>query len=260
VTSGGDAIEATARPTLVEALLRPEVYPHPVHVPVRIVETHVSWVLLTGRHAYKIKKPVDLGFVDFSTLARRVHAAREEVRLNRRLAPAVYEGLVWISGTLERPVLGEPGADRPTDALEVCVRMREFPQEAQLDRRFSAGLVGRAEVLAMARSIARFHASVERAPADSAHGTAPAVMAPVRENFAQIAARLPDAFVNEALGRLRDWSEATGADLAPLFEQRKRDGFVTSWISMTPAASSRSTVSSSTRRCAGSTSSATTPS
>ena len=75
------------------ALLHRSSYPHAVSS-VRIIETHISWVLLTGTWAYKIKKPVDLGFVDFSTLQLRRRACEEELRLNRRLAPRIYDSVV----------------------------------------------------------------------------------------------------------------------------------------------------------------------
>ena len=87
---------------LVQALRRPQCYPHPVSA-VRLIETHISWVLLTGTWAYKIKKPVDLGFLDFTTLDARRRYCEEELRLNRRLAPGIYDAVVEIRGTLTEP-------------------------------------------------------------------------------------------------------------------------------------------------------------
>src|SRR5262245_20225826 len=89
---------------------------------VRCLETHISYVLLTGRHAYKIKKAVDLGFLNFTTLAARRRFCEEELRLNRRLAPAIYLDVVPITGTPEQPVLGGSGAP-----IEYAVKMVEFP-------------------------------------------------------------------------------------------------------------------------------------
>jgi hypothetical protein len=89
-------------PPLIAALHHASCYPHPVR-DVRMLETHISWVLLTGDWAYKIKKPVNLGFLDFSTLDSRCHFCAEEVRLNRRLAPRIYEAVVEIRGTPETP-------------------------------------------------------------------------------------------------------------------------------------------------------------
>ncbi len=84
----------------------------------RLIETHISSVLLSGDSAYKIKKPLDLGFLDFSTLDKRKHFCEEELRLNRRLAPSLYLGVVAITGTPEAPALDGDGA-----ALEHLVHM-----------------------------------------------------------------------------------------------------------------------------------------
>src|SRR5688500_8157970 len=92
-SEGRMATTATALPPLIRALLRPEAYPHPTG-PVQLRETHLSWVLLAGNFAYKVKKPVTLGFADFSTRERRTAACADEIRLNRRLCPGVYLDLV----------------------------------------------------------------------------------------------------------------------------------------------------------------------
>src|SRR5690242_3260127 len=101
--STGIAPDHPAR-RLVAALQDPECYPHSADG-VQVVETHISWVLLAGEYAYKIKKPVDLGFVDFSTFDLRKHFCEEELRLNRRLAPSLYLEVVAIRGEPERPRL-----------------------------------------------------------------------------------------------------------------------------------------------------------
>src|SRR4051794_39373519 len=87
-----------AFPAVVQALLRPERYPHAADG-LRLHETHISWVVLAGPYAYKLKKPVDFGFLDFSTLALRAAACADEVRLNRRLCPDVYLGVVAVQAT-----------------------------------------------------------------------------------------------------------------------------------------------------------------
>ena len=92
-------------PWVIAALRDPAVYPHPVDR-VELVETHISWVFLAGERVYKVKKPVDLGFLDFRTLRRRRHFCREEVRLNRRLAPDTYLGVVELKGSRPRVRIG----------------------------------------------------------------------------------------------------------------------------------------------------------
>jgi hypothetical protein len=109
---------------VLRGLLRPQGYPHAVGVIERI-ETHISTVLLTGHYAYKIKKPLSLGFLDFSTLAARRHFCEEELRLNRRLAPDLYLDVVAICGSPDAPYLASRDAE---GAIEYAVKMRQFPQ------------------------------------------------------------------------------------------------------------------------------------
>src|SRR5256885_1546294 len=91
------------------SLLTAAAYPHPV-APIEMLQTHISWVFLTGEFAYKVKKPVNFGFVDFSTLERRRFFCEEELRLNRRLAPALYLEVLPITGSVEAPRIGGRGA------------------------------------------------------------------------------------------------------------------------------------------------------
>ena len=114
---------------LIAGLLRPEAYPEPVDAIERI-DTHISTVLLAGAHAYKVKKPVDLGFLDFSTAERRLESCREELRLNRRTAPRIYLDVVPITGTVASPRVGAGGGA----PLEHSVRMRRFDNALILDR------------------------------------------------------------------------------------------------------------------------------
>jgi hypothetical protein len=205
---------------LVERLRDPACFPHAVRR-VALLETHISWVLLTGEYAYKLKKPLDLGFLDFSTLAARRRACEEEIRLNRRTAPQLYLEVVPITGTEAAPKMGGAGA-----ALDYAVKMREFPQEALLDRVAARGELGLRLMDQLAAAIARFHASVERAGPETAFGTPGEVIAPARQNFEQIRPLVGDADGRAALGRLAAWTEREFGRLADAFAARKRDGFV----------------------------------
>ncbi len=145
---------------LVEALHRVDAYPHPVGR-VEHIETHISHVLLAGEFAYKLKKPLNLGFLDFSTLARRKHCCEEEIRLNARLAPGIYLGVVAITGTPEAPRIGGRG-----EVIEYAVKMRRFDQDCLLTRRpVTPELADR-----IAERVAAFHGSVPAAPVDSVFG------------------------------------------------------------------------------------------
>ncbi|MCB1876284.1 MAG: AAA family ATPase [Chromatiales bacterium] len=182
-----------------------------------LIETHISYVLLAGEHAYKIKKAVNLGFLDFSTLARRKHFCEEELRLNPRLAPGIYESVVPIGGSWEDPLIGG------TPAMEYAVRMHRFSQACLLDRLLGTGTVHAEHFEDFAATLAMFHASVPRATPDQHFGTAQAIYRPVMENFEQIARALGQAAVPTDL---HDWSENRFAELHPRLDQRREQGFI----------------------------------
>jgi len=202
---------------IIKGLLRPQAYPHPVER-VDHIETHISHVLLAGGYAYKVKKPINLGFLDFSTLARRKFFCEEEIRLNGRLAPQIYLAVVPVVGTTATPRMGgEEGT-----ILEYAVKMRRFDQDALLTRRtLSPGLADR-----LAERVAAFHAEIPAAANDSAFGTPETVLGAMAENFEQIRRRLS---APEELARLRDlenWTRARHAALRPVVEARRLEGHV----------------------------------
>ena len=189
--------------------------------PCERVETHISSVLICGDNVYKIKKPVDFGFLDFSTLEARRHFCEEEIRLNRRLAPAIYLGTVAITGSLDQPRLGGDGA-----ILEWAVRMRRFDQQNQFDRLLQQDRLDAPLMHRLARRMADFHASVETATTASDFGRPRQVLAPMLENFNQIrdhAALLDDS---DSLQRLEEWTRQRFDDLRQLLDSRRRHGFI----------------------------------
>ena len=197
------------RPSLVAALKRPEAYDHDVAA-VRVAETHISWVFLTGAYAYEIKKPVKFSFLDFSTLERRRRFCEEELRLNRRLAPRLYLGVVPIGGDPSAPRVGaEP-------AFEYAVKMREFPEDARLDRRLEAGALAADALRAFGARLAAFHAAQ---PPLAPRAPAAGVVAAARENFTGLAGHLRARELRD-LEPLRAWTEARVASVVPLLERR----------------------------------------
>ncbi|MCI0546546.1 MAG: AAA family ATPase [Candidatus Rokubacteria bacterium] len=205
-------------PALIEALRAPAVYPHPV-AEVELVETHISWVLLAGERVYKLKKPVDLGFLDFTTLARRRFFCREEVRLNRRLAPDTYLGVVEIKGTARRPRLG--GAGR---TLEVAVEMRRLPGDRMLDRLVREGGATPEIIDAVATLVAGFHAGAETGGEIDEAGAIETVRRNWTENFAQTEGLAPDILPGSWRETLRRYVEGFLAREASRFAARVAGG------------------------------------
>lgn len=202
---------------MIEALLHPRAYPHPTG-PIHLLETHISWVLLTGAFAYKVKKPVNLGFLDFSTLERRWHFCREELRLNQRLAPELYLDLVTIHGPSAQARLAGPGP-----VIEVAVRMRQFEQAGLLPMALAAGAVQAEHLEAFAERLAAFHATAAVAPPDGAFGTPEAVVAPALANLEVLRQRRPGS---QTLARLSDWTEREARRLEGTFSSRLARGRV----------------------------------
>lgn len=208
--------------TLLAALMSPQCYPHTA-ASIERIETHISTVLLTGSYAYKIKKPVDLGFLDFTTLALRRHFCEEELRLNRRLAPSLYLDVVAICGTPDRPRV----CPRDTaGAIEYAVKMRQFEQQGLLDRMLARGDLAAQHVDALAATIAGFHATASRARVKDSFGRPAMQEAVVRQNFVQIRALQPSAEECRELDEIERWSDAQHAAVTPLMEQRQRNGYV----------------------------------
>ncbi len=200
--------------------MRPDAYLHDCDR-IELVETHISWVLLTGTFVYKIKKPVDFGFLDFSTLALRRRYCEEEVRLNRRFAESLYLDVVPI--TLTDGVARFGGDGEP---VEYAVRMRQFPGEMQLDRLLAAGALAAEELAAFGGTLATVHDTLPRVAADAKFGSAEAVLDPITENFLQVRQSLFASVRPQQIDGLEAWSNARHAELVPTIERRRRDGFV----------------------------------
>jgi hypothetical protein len=205
---------------LISSLMQPEMYVPPVEK-CELIETHISWVILAGSYAYKIKKSLDLGFLDFSSLEKRRFYCEEELRLNKRLAPMVYLSVVPITGTVEHPQWAGAG-----EAVEYAVKMRAFPQQAQLDRVLALGALKSGQIDILAKHIANFHSQVEIADCESFHGDPENVLKPVVENFVQIREHIQNPQALEMLTELECWSHTKFQTLKSLFAERKMGGFV----------------------------------
>ena len=205
---------------LIAALQNPALFPHPVEQ-FQVIETHISWVLLTGPFAYKIKKPVNFGFLDFTTLADRAHFCAEELRLNQRLTEGLYLQVLPITGSSEAPQLNGQGP-----VLEYALQMRQFPQSQLLDAVQARGELNAEHIDALAEQIASFHQQTPRVAAEHPLCNAVAIAAPMRQNFEQIRPMLSDAADLAQLDVLQAWTESNFARLEPLLNQRAANGSV----------------------------------
>jgi len=203
---------------LIEALSEPAAYPFPAEE-VKVCQTHISAVFLADGYAYKIKKPVNLGFLDFSTLEKRRHYCEEEVRLNRRLAAAVYLGAVPVTQTGQK--LGVEGSG---EVVGWAVKMQRLPEEATLEKYLERGELTADLVEALARRVASFHVHARRGEDIARFGSFATVAGNARENFAQAAPLVGTTLSQSVYDRLRSLTESSLARLHSLIDDRCRRG------------------------------------
>jgi aminoglycoside phosphotransferase family enzyme/predicted kinase len=205
-------------PRLIEVLSQPAAYPYPVGA-VETRQTHISAVFLAGAYAYKLKKPVDLGFLDFTTLERRRHFCEEEVRLNRRLAPQVYLGVVPVVSVGQGLQFEGEG-----EAVEWAVKMQRLPDEATLQERLGRGEVGVDLIESLARRIVSFHREAEANARIAAFGRFEAVARIILDIFAEAAPQMGITVSRTVFGRVKSLAEEALSRLRPLIETRAARG------------------------------------
>jgi aminoglycoside phosphotransferase family enzyme/predicted kinase len=198
---------------LVQSLLKDTVYPHSVSE-IELIETHISWIFLTGNFAYKIKKPVQFDFLDFSTLEKRHFYCEEELRLNRRFAPNLYLQVVPITGTVEHPQI-----DGSSETIEYAVKMQQFPAGQLLSEMANCGDLNTEIIDQLADLTADFHHRATSDISRSHYGTAAEIHHWFSGNFAPIR-----PFFDVA--QLEVWGEKELLKNTLLIEQRKQHGFI----------------------------------
>ena len=205
---------------LIQALQNPAIYGHSVEN-LSLIETHISWVILTGTYVYKIKKPVDFGFLDFSTLTKRKYYCDEELRLNRRFAPELYLQVVTISGDINLPQINGTGA-----VLEYAVKMKEFSQRDLFshyarDRRLNA-----AHIDSIADAMVRFHAAAPQADTNQTEGSSEVIIKWSAENFDHIETATPAHVLPDYFSALKAWWRKSTERLRNSMDERLAAGFV----------------------------------
>lgn len=211
--------------TLLESMREPAFYPHPVHN-IQIIHTHISTVFLTGEFAYKIKKPVNFGFLDFTQLAARKHFCEEELRLNRRLAPDLYLDVVPVLLDGHTYRLGSPDSHDNARIVEYAVRMRQFNPDQQLDRLLASGSLPLQRMDELAQQIASFHQHVDTAPPASRFGLPEQVLKPMLQNFSLLRQHLDDQEFLSRLHSLEKWTQQQYSRLQTTLVQRKQENHI----------------------------------
>lgn len=204
---------------LASQLQNSKLYPFPIQE-FKLIETHVSLVILTGTYAYKIKKPVDFEFLNFTTLEQRHHFCQKELELNQRLAPHLYLSVVPIYGTPENPSFEKAG-----DPIEYAIQMREFSQSCLLDVMLQNQQLDSSHIEALAKTLADFH---KKTPVthDDYYGSYPQIHEPVLQNFEQITALLENSEAQADIEFQKNWANQQYHFFKNDFLARKQQGFI----------------------------------
>lgn len=186
-----------------------------------ILETHISYILLTGYFAYKFKKPLHLDFLDFSTLELRKFYCEEEIRLNRRLAPEIYIEVISITGTENKPVIN--GA---SEIIECAVKMVQFPSGRELDQLVHDGCLRTSDIDHLARKVAAFHQTVDVSTPSDRFGSIASIRKSVLDNFSLIRPVVDDDSHKDKLNLLENWTRESLEQFMMVFNDRKNNGYI----------------------------------
>ena len=221
---GSATPDASSFAALVAALSQPDCYPDRPDT-VDVIQTHISVVFLAGDFVYKLKKPVKFSFLDYSTLAAREFYCHEEVRLNRRLAPTVYLGVVPVLQVGETYILGEDKETGKREVADYVVKMCRLPEERTLHALLLKGQMRQADMAALATKLVGFHAtaSTKRAPL---YGVPEAIRHALSDNFQETRPFVGSTLSATQYAKIMDFSQSFLATHQELFQQRVRAGRV----------------------------------
>ncbi|UKO96655.1 bifunctional aminoglycoside phosphotransferase/ATP-binding protein [Nostoc sp. UHCC 0870] len=208
-------------PALIQQMLQPGFYPHPVQEPIQLIQTHVSYVLLTGDYAYKLKKPVNFGFLDFSTLEKRQHFCQEELRLNKRGAAELYLEVLPITLEGEQHILGGTG-----DPVEYTVKMRQFPQETLLSSLFADDKLKETDLEELGRVVAQYHVKTETNDYIRSFGEVSQIRAAFDENYEQTAKYIGGPQTQAQFDETKAYTERFFAERQELFQRRIQNDYI----------------------------------
>jgi aminoglycoside phosphotransferase family enzyme len=210
----------TANPSMIDDLVEPAFLPDPT-AHVSLIQTHISLVFVADNFVYKVKKPVDFGFLDFTTLEKRKHYCFQEVRLNQRLAEDVYIGVLPVSydGRHHRMGEGEGG-----EVVEYAVKMKKIPKNALMKSLFSSGELREDHLREITRILAGFHLSAEHSPEIDTFGEPEVFKVNTDENFEQTEKYIGTTIEEEDFCAIREWTNDFYETNINLFRKRIRAG------------------------------------
>jgi len=205
-------------PELVKALLKPAAYPEAVGK-IELMQTQMSFVFLTDEFVYKVKKPVDLGYLDYTTLDKRQFFCQKEVELNRRLCPEIYLGVVPITRDKGAFVIGGRG-----EAIEYAVKMRRLPQQKMLNVLLANDRVTAEMITGVARKLAAFHQKAETNAEICAFGGIKAITGNTDENFTQTGKYIGRTISKDSYQHIKEYTDSFIEKNTPLFKKRIKEG------------------------------------
>jgi len=203
---------------MVQALLDPKTYPaKPQRV--ELVQTQMSFVFLTDDYVYKVKKPVNLGYLDYTTLDKRQFYCQQEVELNRRLCPDTYLGVVPITQDKDNIFI-----ERQGEVIEYAVKMRRLPQEAMMDVLLANNQVSSEIVSGIAQKLVQFHQKAETNADISTFGSLDIITQNTEENFTQTEKYISNTISQKQYERIKYYTDSVLREKAHLFHKRVADG------------------------------------
>jgi uncharacterized protein len=208
-------------PTLIEQMLQPGFYPHAVIEPIELIQTHCSYVLLTGDYVYKLKKPVNFGFLDYSTLEKRQNFCQEELRLNQRGAGELYLEVLPISSQGDRYQLGEMG-----NPVEYTLKMRQFPQETLLSSLFEKGELKEEHLEDLGRVVADYHSLAQTDEYIRTFGKVSQIRLAFDENYEQTQKYIGGPQTQKQFEETKQYTDNFFAERTQLFESRIANSYI----------------------------------
>ena len=203
-------------PEFIESLLRPEAYPHPAGQ-IRLVQTHISYIILTGGFVYKIKKPVNFGFLDFTTLDKRKYFCEREVILNKRLSPEIYLGIEPVTAAESGYRVGGSG-----EPIEYAVKMRQMPQDRMMDALIKKNEIQKSMIDRIVEKLVPFYERAAVGPGIDFYGEIPQIRFNVEENFIQVQSYISRALSEKRFKAIQSYALSFLKDKASLFQERIR--------------------------------------